>query len=94
MNENQPIKNQLQVDFEEAVTEKNKTISRLEKERDSAISAQMKAEKTIDDLKAEKQTALDKAERAQARYLKDQELSTRSQQQEVSLLNTLFGGTN
>jgi len=91
--ENQEIKNQLQVDFEEALAEKNKTIYRLEQERNSALSARAKMEKEVDDLKADKQSALDKAERAQARYLRDQELKTKSQAQSQSLLNTLFGGS-
>ena len=56
-NQEKEIKNQLQVDFEEAISEKNKTIFRLEKERNSALSASAKAEKVIDDLKAEKQSA-------------------------------------
>jgi hypothetical protein len=93
MTEQQPIKNQLQADFEEAITEKNKTIHRLEQERNSALSARAKMEKTVDDLKAEKQTALDKAERAQARYLKDQELESKSQAQSQDLLSKLFGGS-
>jgi len=91
--ENQEIKNQLQVDFEEALAEKNKTIYRLEKERDSALSASAKAETSIDNLKADKQAALDRAERAEARYLRNTELKTKSQAQEQSLLNTLFGGS-
>lgn len=89
--ENKEIKNQIQVDFEETVAEKNKTIARLEQERDSAISARMKAETTIDNLKAEKQTSQERAERAQARYLRDKELKTRSEQQEQDLLSKLFG---
>ena len=56
-----------ELDFEEAISEKNKTIYKLEKERDSALSARAKMEKTVDDLKAEKVAALDKAERADSR---------------------------
>ena len=88
--ENKEIKNPLQVDFEEAIAEKNKTIYKLEKERDSALSARAKMEKNVDDLKAEKAVALDKAERAEARYLRNTELKTRSEQQEQSLLSKLF----
>ena len=88
--ENKETKNPLQVDFEEAIAEKNKTIYKLEKERDSALSARAKMEKTVDDLKADKQSALDKAERAEARYLRNTELKTRSEQQEQSLLSKLF----
>ena len=91
--ENQPIQNQLQTDFEEAIAEKNKTIYRLEQERDSALSSRAKSEKVIDDLKEEKQSALDRAERAEARYLRNMELKTKSQAQSQSLLNTLFGGS-
>jgi len=91
--ENQEIKNQLQVDFEEALAEKNKTIYRLEQERDGALSSRAKSEKVIDDLKADKQAALDRAERAEARYLRNTELETKSQAQSQSLLNTLFGGS-
>jgi len=91
-NQEKEIKNQLQVDFEEAVAEKNKTIYKLEKERDSALSARAKMEKTVDDLKAEKSAALDKAERAEARYLRNTELKAKSQAQEQNLLTTLFGG--
>ena len=86
------IKNQLQVDFEEAISEKNKTIYKLEKERDSAISSRMKSETLIDNLKAEKQSAQERAERAEARYLRNTELKAKSQVQSQSLLNTLFGG--
>jgi outer membrane protein TolC len=93
MNENNPeIKNQIQIDFEESIAQKNKTISRLEQERDSAISSRMKAETSIDNLKAEKQAAQERAERAEARYLRNTELETKSQAQSQSLLNTLFGG--
>jgi len=91
---NQEIKNQLQTDFEEAIAEKNKTIYRLEQERNSALSARAKMEKEVDDLKADKQSALDKAERAEARYLRNTELKAKSQVQETNLLNTLFGGAN
>ena len=95
MNENNPeIKNQLQVDFEEAIAEKNKTIYKLEKERDSALSARAKMETTVDDLKAEKVAALDKAERAEARYLRNTELESKTQVQRQDLLSKLFGGTN
>jgi hypothetical protein len=85
------IKNQLQVDFEEVIAEKNKTIYKLEKERDSALSARAKMEKEVDDLKAEKANALDKAERAEARYLRNTELKKRSESQEKDLLGKLFG---
>jgi len=91
---NQEIQNQLQTDFEEAIAEKNKTIYRLEQERNSALSARAKMEKEVDDLKADKQSALDKAERAEARYLRNTELKAKSQAQETNLLNTLFGGAN
>ena len=95
MNENNPeIKNQLQVDFEEAIAEKNKTIYKLEKERDSALSARAKMETTVDDLKAEKVAALDKAERAEARYLRNTELESKTQVQRQDLLSKLFGGAN
>ncbi|KLL02670.1 MAG: hypothetical protein MRECE_54c002 [Mycoplasmataceae bacterium CE_OT135] len=91
MNENKPeIKNQLQVDFEETVAEKNKTIHRLEQERDSAISSRMKAETLIDNLKAEKQAAQERAERAEARYLQKQEIETKSHRQEQNLMEVLF----
>jgi hypothetical protein len=89
---NLEVKNQMQVDFEEAIADKNKTIYKLEQERDSAISAQMKAETTIDNLKAEKKAAQERAERAEARYLRGTELQAKSQAQETNLLNTLFGG--
>ena len=94
MNEKQPIKNQLQVDFEESIAEKNKTISRLEAERDSAISSRMKSETLIDNLKAEKQAAQERAERAEARYLRNTELESKTQVQQQDLLSKLFGGTN
>jgi len=90
----EPIKNQIQVDFEESISQKNKTISRLEAERDSAISSRMKAETEIDNLKAEKQASQERAERAEARYLRNTELKAKSQVQSQSLLDTLFGGTN
>ena len=89
-NQEKEIKAQVQVDFEEAIDEKNKTIFKLEKERDSALSARAKMEKTVDDLKAEKAAALDKAERAEARYLRNTELKTRSEAQEKDLLSKLF----
>ena len=89
-NQEKEIKAQVQVDFEEAIAEKNKTIFKLEKERDSDLSARAKMEKTVDDLKAEKAAALDKAERAEARYLRNTELKTRSEAQEKDLLSKLF----
>lgn len=84
------IKAQVQVDFEEALAEKNKTLDRLEQERDSALSARAKMEKELDNLKAEKQSALDRAERAEARYLRNTELKTRSEKNEADLLSKLF----
>ena len=90
--ETEKAKNQIQVDFEEAISEKNKTIYRLEQERDSAIQAQMRYEKDVDNLKADKQSALDRAERAEAKYLQRMEIKQKSQVQETNLLNTLFGG--
>ncbi|RHZ37759.1 hypothetical protein [endosymbiont GvMRE of Glomus versiforme] len=89
-NQEQPIKDPLQVDFEEAIAEKNKTIYKLEQEKKSALSARAKAETEIDNLKADKQSALDRAERAEARYLRNTELKTKSNQQEQNLLQTLF----
>ena len=96
MSENQEkeTKNPLQVDFEEAIAEKNKTIYRLEQERNSALSARAKMEKEVDDLKADKQAALDKAERAEARYLRNTELKAKTQVQRQDLLSKLFGGAN
>ena len=94
MNEKQPLKNQIQIDFEESIAEKNKTISRLEAERDSAISSRMKSETLIDNLKAEKQAAQERAERAEARYLRNTELKAKSQVQTQDLLSKLFGGAN
>ena len=94
MNEKQPLKNQIQIDFEESIAEKNKTISRLEAERDSAISSRMKSETLIDNLKAEKQAAQERAERAEARYLRNAELESKTQVQRQDLLSKLFGGTN
>ncbi len=94
MNEKQPLKNQIQIDFEESIAEKNKTISRLEAERDSAISSRMKSETLIDNLKAEKQAAQERAERAEARYLRNTELKAKSQVQRQDLLSKLFGGNS
>ena len=88
--ENQEQKNQLQIDFETTVAEKNKIIAQLEKERDAAISAQMKKEAEIDNLKAEKKSALDKAERFENKYLRNTELKARSNKQEQDLLTKLF----
>ena len=93
MNEQPEIKNQLQVDFEEAITEKNKTIHRLEQERNSALSARAKMETLLDNEKAEKTSALDRAERAEARYLRNTELKAKSQAQSQDLLSKLFGGS-
>ena len=94
MNENEPIKNQIQIDFEESIAQKNKTISRLEAERDSAISSRMKSETLIDNLKAEKQAAQERAERAEARYLRNTELESKTQVQRQDLLSKLFGGNS
>lgn len=92
MTENQEkAKNQLQVDFEEALAEKNKTIYRLEQERDSALSARAKMEKEVDNLKEEVSVHKDKAQRAEDRYLRNTELKQRSETQEKDLLNKLFG---
>ena len=91
MTDNQEkAKAQVQVDFEEALAEKNKTIYKLEQERDSALSSRAKMEKTVDDLKAEKAAALDKAQRAEDRYLRNTELKTRSEKNEQDLLSKLF----
>ena len=91
MNENQEkAKAQVQVDFEEALAEKNKTLYRLEQERDSALSARAKLETENDNLKAEKQSALDRAQRAEDRYLRNTELKTRSEKNEQDLLSKLF----
>jgi hypothetical protein len=84
-------KNQLQVDFEEAIAEKNKIIYKLKQERNSALSARAKSEKIIDDLEEEKSAALNKAERFEARYMRNQELKSKSEAQEKDLLQKLFG---
>jgi hypothetical protein len=88
--EQQPIKNQLQVDFEEAIAEKNKTIHKLIQERNSALSARAKMEKAVDDLNEEKAVALDKAERAEARYMRNQALENKGKAEEQDLLQKLF----
>jgi len=87
---NQKPQNQLQVDFEEAIAEKNKTIHKLKQERDSALSARAKMEKVVDDLEEAKTNALDKAERAEARYMRNQALKNKEQHQEQDLLQKLF----
>lgn len=90
MNEEKEVKNPLQVDFEEAIAEKNKTIYKLEKERDSALSARAKMEKEVDDLKENLQVHKDKAERAEARYMRNQEIKSRGEASEKDLLSKLF----
>jgi hypothetical protein len=88
--EQEKAKAQVQVDFEEALAEKNKTLYRLEQERDSALSSRAKMEKEVDNLKEEVQVQKDKAERAEARYLRNTELKQRSEKSEQDLLSKLF----
>jgi hypothetical protein len=99
MTENQqpPIQNstkELLEDFETAVAEKNKIITKERSEKEAAVRARMRLETELDNERIAKQSALDRAERAEARYLRNTELKAKSQAQEKNLLNTLFGGNN
>ena len=91
MTENKEIKkDQLQVDFEEAIAAKDKRIYTLEQEKRAALSAQSKLITELDNQRAEREVALSRAERAEARYLRNTELETKTKQEEESLLNKLF----
>lgn len=80
--------------FETTIAEKNKLIAKVQRDLENTAKIRAKVETEIDNLKLEKQSALDRAERAEARYLHKQEVQARNRAQETNLLNTLFGGTN
>jgi len=98
MTESNEIKNQSQqtptkdmIDsFETTIAEKNKLIAKIQRDLENTAKIRAKAETEIDNLKLEKQSALDRAERAEARYLQKQEIQARSQAQEQNLLEVLF----
>ena len=99
MNENEPIKSQpinqtptkdMIDSFETTIAEKNKLITKIQRDLENTAKIRAKAETEIDNLKLEKQAALDRAERAEARYLQKQEIQARSHQQEQNLLEVLF----
>jgi paraquat-inducible protein B len=97
MTENQPNQKtptkEMIDDFETTLSEKNKLIAKIQKELEDTARVRAKIETENDNLKLEKQSALDRAERAEARYLRNTELKAKSQAQSQSLLNTLFGGS-
>ena|SRR5207244_9279293 len=92
-NQKTPTKEMID-DFETTLSEKNKLIAKIQKELEDTARVRAKIETENDNLKLEKQSALDRAERAEARYLRNTELKAKSQVQSQSLLNTLFGGAN
>ncbi|CAH1766998.1 8502_t:CDS:2 [Entrophospora sp. SA101] len=85
MNEKQPNQNQANqtptkdmIDsFETTIAEKNKLIIKIQRDLENTAKIRAKAETEIDNLKLEKQAALDRAERAEARYLQKQEIQAR-----------------
>jgi len=81
---------QLIDDHEVSLTEKNKTIQQLRQELIDFGRIKSKVETENDNLKNDKQAALDRAQRAEDRYVKNTELKSRSEQQEKDLLNKLF----
>ena len=81
---------QLIDDHEVSLAEKNKTIQQLRQELIDAGRIKSKVETENDNLKNDKQAALDRAQRAEDRYVKNTELKSRSEQQEKDLLNKLF----
>lgn len=99
MNEpNQEIKNPMNqtptkemIDtFEDTIAEKNKLISKIQRDLENTAKIRAKAETEIDNLKLEKQAASDRAERAEARYLNKMEVESRNESQEKDLLARLF----
>ena len=80
----------MQDSYEEALAKKEETIQQLRRDLVDSGKIKAKAETEIDSLKTEKQVALEKAERAEARYLRNTELENKGKQQETNLLNKLF----
>src|SRR3954469_18464167 len=76
--------------FETTIAEKNKLIAKIQRDLENTAKVRAKAETEIDNLKLDKQAALDRADRAEARYLQKQELKSRSEAQEQDLLSKLF----
>lgn len=87
---NQTPTKQMVDDFEITIGEKNKKIAKLEKEVADVARNRAQMETKLDEEKDAKQAALDRAERAEARYLRNNELKNRSEQQEKDLLSKLF----
>ena len=89
--ENKEItRDELQADFEESLSKKDKLIKKLEQEKYSALQANSKLVTKLDDEIQGKKDALAKAERYEARYLQNNEIKSRSEQQEKDLLNTVL----
>ena len=89
---NQEIKkDQVQTDFEEAIAAKDKRIYTLKQEKKSALSSVSKLVTELDNVKAEKEAAEARAERAEARYLRNTELKPEQPRKaQAELLKVLF----
>lgn len=86
-------KDPIQTDFEEAIAAKDKRIYALKQEKKSALSSAAKLVTELDNVKADKEAAEARAERAEARYLRTNELKDRSEQprkEQAELLKVLF----
>jgi len=85
-------KDPIQTDFEEAIAAKDKRIYTLKQEKKSALSSAAKLVTELDNVKAEKEVAEARAERAEARYLRTNESKDREQpkKEQAELLKVLF----
>jgi hypothetical protein len=90
--ENKEItRDELQADFEESLSNKDKLIKKLEQEKYSALQANSKLVTKLDDEIQCKKDALAKAERYEARYLQNSEIKSRSEKSEADLAKKIFG---
>src|ERR1043165_9622817 len=95
INQNQPIQQtptkEMIDSFETTIAEKNKLIAKVQRDLENTAKVRARVETELDNLKLEKQSALDRAERAEARYVRNQDLKSKSEQEEKDLLQKLFG---
>lgn len=90
-NQNQQTPTKEMIDtFEDTIAEKNKLISKIQRDLENTAKIRARAETDLDNEKLAKQSALDRAERAEARYLNKMEVETRNEGQEKDLLARLF----
>ena len=93
--QNQPIQQtptkEMIDSFETTIAEKNKLIAKVQRDLENTAKIRAKVETELDNLKLEKQSALDRAERAEARYLHKMEVNSKNETQQKDLLSKLFG---